>query len=558
MVHSICLKAAAGPDAIRLSIQNLLQRIVTQRCGTPLPEASSTPELPRLTLALDPALGTESYALRDDGSSGIIVAGGSERGLLYGVGRLLREATYAPGNFIPGYWRGASSPAMPLRGIYFATHFHNWYHEAPIEEIERYVEELALWGTNTVMVWFDQHHYNGLADPAAQAMLARLKAVLNAAKRIGLQTGLGVLANEGYANSPIELRADWTAGHNGYHHPPQGHYHVELCPSKPGGQELILREFEEKLCAFADIGLDYIWLWPYDQGGCTCPRCAPWGANGFLRLAEPEARLFKLLYPAGQVILSTWYFDHFTDGEWAGLSQAFAQPPDWCDYLLIDDYGDAFPRYPLEHGIPGGLPAVSFPEISMYRCTPWGGWGANPLPNHLQALWQPLGNLLSGGFPYSEGIYEDLNKAICAQYFWDPDQPAGQTVRQYLAYEFGAHLVTPLHQAISILEHNLPRSLKVEDGTARTLLEHSEGAAEAWETVRNLERMLPAERRSCWRWRVIYLRALLDAELAASGGVHTPACEAAFEELTRLYHAENALRVWLAPPTRTALADWHD
>lgn len=25
-----------------------------------------------------------------------------------------------------------------------------------------------------------------------------------------------------------------------------------------------------------------------------------------------------------------------------------------------------------------------------------------------------------GGFPYSEGIYEDLNKAIIAGFYWNP------------------------------------------------------------------------------------------------------------------------------------------
>jgi hypothetical protein len=454
---------------------------------------------------------------------------------------------------------------MPLRGIYFATHFHNWYHDVPVDEIERYVEELALWGTNTVLVWFDQHHFYGLSDPAAQAMLARLKAILNAAKRIGLQTAIGVVANEGYANSPVELRADWTAGHNGYHHEPQGHYHVEICPSKPGGTALILREFEGKLREFTAIGLDYIWLWPYDQGACTCADCAPWGANGFLRLAEAEARVFKGLYPAGKVILSTWFFDHFTHGEWAGLDRDFAVKPDWCDYLLADDCADTFPPYPLQYGVPGGLPMISFSEISMYQCTawsgfgpnpqftPWGGWGANPLPQHLQALWQPLRHVLAGGFPYSEGIYEDLNKAVCAQYFWDPDQTTSFSVLHYLAFEFGAENAEPLNRVVEILERNLLRNLSQQDGVWRTLLAHSEGAGEAWHICREVDERLSPERRACWRWRVMYLRALLDAELVASGGINTPACETALQELTSMYHAELA-PWWVAPPTAEALA----
>jgi hypothetical protein len=554
MSHTYRLISPASSDPVVHQVVTLLQRIVRQRCGESLPNEEGSLKLLPLELKLDPALGEETYALRNGSQSGLMVAGGSPRGLLYGIGRLLREAEFTSGGFTPGPWRGASGPAMPVRGIYFATHFHNWYHDAPVEEIERYVEELALWGYNIISVWFDQHHYSGLDDPAARAMVERLKAILKAAKRIGLMPALTNLANEGYANSPVELRADWTAGHDGYHHAPGGHYHVELCPSQPGGADLAIKWFEEKMQVFLDVGLDYIWLWPYDQGGCTCQDCAPWGANGFLRLAEPEARLFKRYYPAGKVILSTWYFDHFIDGEWDGLDRALSVRPAWYDYLLADDYGDTFPPYPLQHGVPGNLPMVSFPEISMYACAPWGGYGANPLPAHLQALWRPLGHTLSGGFPYSEGIYEDINKAICAQYFWDPDQPTNQTVRQYLAYEFGLMLVTPLNQALTILEHNLPRDWpKKLEGVWRVRLSHTQGAVDAWNTFRNLNSLLSAERQACWRWRVLYLRALIDAELAANDGVLIPTCEAAFEELTRIYYAQQALS-WVAPPTLEALS----
>ncbi|MHB9034889.1 MAG: beta-N-acetylhexosaminidase family protein, partial [Anaerolineae bacterium] len=187
MEHTYALNIEAGNDPVAVRVVGILQRIITQRCGKPLPSAQA-PGLARLTLRIEPLMGAETYSLRDDSVPGIVVTGGSARGLLYGIGRLLREAVFAPGAFIPGAWRGASAPEMPLRGIYFATHFHNWYHEAPVDEIERYVEELALWGTNVVVVWFDQHHFNGLADPAAQAMVARLKAILNAARTIGLQT----------------------------------------------------------------------------------------------------------------------------------------------------------------------------------------------------------------------------------------------------------------------------------------------------------------------------------------------------------------------------------
>jgi hypothetical protein len=461
------------------------------------------------------------------------------------VGKLLHDGTCGERGFAPGGWRGLSEPALPVRGIYFATHFHNWYHVAPVDEIQRYVEDLALWGTNTLCVWFDLHHFDGIDDPAAQAMLERLQAVLGAARRIGMKTAATFLANEAYANSPVELRADWTAGHGGYFAEPGGHYHVELCPSKPEGLNLLLKWATERLEAFQAVGLDYLCIWPYDQGSCTCAECAPWGANGYLRCAEALARAYQRYFPQGKVILSTWYFDHFIHGEWAGLAQRFAQKPDWVDMLLADDYGDQYPPFLAEKGAPGGLQVVAFPEISMYRCLPWGGYGANPLPDHLQNLWDQCKDLAAGGFPYSEGIFEDINKAIYAQFFWSPAKPAWETVSEYLRTEFGAGAVEPLSRAVAILERNLPRSLSA----GGVDLERVDEAAEAWNWVREAEQTMGAERRAMWRWRLLFRRAQIDNELARTGGkLEGEILKEAFGEITRISCAGDVLETWVRPP----------
>ena len=128
------------------------------------------------------------------------------------------------------------------------------------------------------------------------------------------------------------------------------------------------------------------------------------------------------------MILSTWTFDTPPTGEWEGLAQALAEDRGWVDYLQADAHED-FPRFPLDRGVPGELPVLSFPEISMWGQSPWGGYGANPLPGRLQRLWNQTEAKLSGGTPYSEGIYEDINKAICSQFYWDPERGAIETVR---------------------------------------------------------------------------------------------------------------------------------
>ena len=88
--------------------------------------------------------------------------------------------------------------------------------------------------------------------------------------------------------------------------------------------------------------------------------------------------------PDVKVIISTWLFEYFTSGEWEPLSASLADER-WADYIMWDynttgrgGTGFIFDPYLAEHGSPGGLPIIGFPEISMFATKPYGGWGANP------------------------------------------------------------------------------------------------------------------------------------------------------------------------------------
>jgi hypothetical protein len=566
MTRTLTVQVTAKRTPLVAKTLDILAREFRERGGPAVTETAAAADL---TLAISPDTGTEGFRISDNGP-GKTITGHDERGLLYGVGKYLRGCTFGVnGNgFRHTPWTGVSVPKRPVRGIYFASHFHNFYHDAPVEKVQRYVEDLALWGCNALSVWFDMHHYNGIDDPAAQAMIRRLREILKAANGVGIGAALTALSNEAYANSPEALRADWTAGHDGYFAEPCGHYHVEICPSKPGGLAQILKDREAMLAAFADLNIEYVWNWPYDQGGCTCRDCTPWGSNGFLKIAGPYGALVKRLMPNAKIVLSTWYFDHFVKGEWEGFSKAIGkQKPEFADFLMVDDYGDQFPEYPLKHGIPGGLPMLNFPEISMYRMSPWGAYGANPLPRHLQHIWDASGKRLAGGFPYSEGIFEDLNKAINLQHCWG-DRDALETVREYAAWVASPETAEELTKAVLLLENQhhhymgkLPESAEDRgklfpvSGESDFKVLHADktaGAAQCDEIMKSVEKRLTSSARSAWRWRILRLRASIDAEAERTGGRWTPALDAMLEELTDIYHAQNA--EWaVCPPTRRAM-----
>ena len=176
------------------------------------------------------------------------------------------------------------------------------------------------------------------------------------------------------------------------------------------------RQFRRHFEQLEDVGLDILVHWPYDEGGCSCERCRPWGSNGYLRFARDLTRLGRDYFARLESVSSTWMFDTPPEGEWAGLTDAVARDPSWVDSILADAHED-YPRYPLDVVAPGGLPWLSFPEISMWGNSPWGGYGANPLPGRYQRRWNQVSHRVSGGFPYSEGIYEDINKAVVAPFY---------------------------------------------------------------------------------------------------------------------------------------------
>jgi hypothetical protein len=499
-----------------------------------------------------------------NGDGHTVITASDTSAIFAGAGTFLRSCRFENGSFEPTLPDGASIPQKRLRGIYLSTHFYNFYHSAPLEQVESYVEELSLWGYNTLALWFDMHHYTSMEVPAASEMVKRLKAIICAAKRAGMRVGLGFLANESFAGSPENMRADWTSGHNGYTSDLQGHYHVEICPSKPNGLDLILKYREDVLRAFAEIDLDYVWIWPYDQGGCTCSDCRPWGANGFLRTAQAVTSLTQKYFRNAKIVLSCWNFDAFTHGEWDAFKEAFSNEPHWVDYLLVEPR-EKYDSLPVVKGELFGLPVIGFPEISMAYCTPWGGFGANPLPKYLSHIWSVASKVQEGGFPYSEGIFEDINKFIFSRFYWDGGIDSFTALREYASAYFSFCFAGEIAETLQRMEHTLLRVRCQPDGTPQYYLENQneydipgvkyvisspEDIEKIASDISKIDSCLPEHVRKSWRWRLIVLRSMIDRSLAHNEWLSDADCYKAYGELIKIYYAQNADWTVRPPVTR--------
>ena len=491
-----------------------------------------------ITLAVDEAMG-EFVGKIENG----VITAGSYGELLNTCGRYLRNKNV----------RGEFTSHKKISGQYITTHFKNYLDAAPLEELYEYYADLAFWGMNTFNVWFDMHHYVDMEEGKKDA--DRLKAMLRFVKSIGVKISMTYLPNEAWDSSPVELRADWTPGHDGYVYPLSSHYHREICPSIPGGMEEIIKERREMMEYFKDIELDYVYVLPYDQGGCSCTACAPWGSNGLIRNMEALIPVIKEYYPNTQIILSLWQFGTYrcNEEEFEGLKKELLKGrlPE-VDYLVSEP---EYAEYAFREGMP--RPILNFPEISMPGAIPWGGFGANPVPKKQQELWDKNGDKLEGGMPYSEGLFEDINKVICMRFYRD-NQSADATIKEYLAYEFGlqGEILEKTAKAVWDMEETLPRTyrppyLRGETGTYYYIMH--EGQKPHCYPIKNPDKVESIEKtfaeaheslaedvKESKKWQMLYLRAMIDGELKRNDWTRNDVTLGYFRKLVELCHLQKS------------------
>ena len=505
-----------------------------------------------LETELSNSLAEEEYEISDRYKDGLKISGGSSRAVLYGFGKLLRNGSYLKGVFTPGPWRGKTTPEKPYRIIYLASHFFNVFHVGPKEFLFDYIADLAFAGYNYLSLTIQMHTRNGLDDPAYQKDVDRIHKIYEFGMKVGMKCHIGIY-NGGFFNTPQNLRAEPTG---------RSFFGTEICPSNPEGLELIKKIAEHRFEAFKDLDVGMVDFWSYDQGGCGCEKCRPYGYNGMLKVINAIKPLAEKYWKKAKFIQTTWLFQ---EDEFDGLYKKFENnSPAKSDIIMADSHED-FPKYILEHGLPKNTELITFPEISMWGRCPWGGFGATPLPKRFSRLFGQVQHLSAGGRLYCEGIYEDFNKMLYSNFFWSGNNEIDLTIKEYANYEFGLADPEPLQEVLNMMENNhygifwdpacgngktYPRALIGKKGiNANTCYWKPDNCDKLLDKLKMMDCKLPDWGRDSWRWRLFMLRGIIDAELARNNGNPGPECETAFKELSQLYYTCHETTPRCAPYT---------
>jgi hypothetical protein len=458
-------------------------------------------------------LGAEGFFLRTAEGKLLVVAS-EGRGLIYGVGKLLHTAKYGDGSMLADVPDGIDRPKIHDRVLLLSTHCDNFYEAQPAPAIVPIIEEAALWGTNGISVFLDESVYNDpfnsqVENAHVRATWDKEKALLRAAQDLGLKPGFVLSANDLYTNQVTSgiVAKGTDKGTDSWNRAPLA------CPSTKGGRAIILHNKENLFrdMTQAGIRLDNVLVFPYDTGGCFCDRCRPWILT-FMKLSEEIAGVLHRYHPSARCYVTDW---HCTDNEAEVITDYLnARKPSWLAGVWKDD------RHPMDRfsEVDRRYSTLGFLDITMIGG--WGTIGANPFPNRLQSMFHDMVQAgISGYMAYSEGIFDDFNKALAERLAWDPSESLASFESEYSNYFFSSVIASDFKQMVSMMEDSWSNPLG--NWGMQTFMESGKDAARLNELTRQAGAKLSDSLRNSWRWQVFAERAsigLLATELRVQGG----------------------------------------
>lgn len=473
----------------------------------------------------------------------LLLAGRDARGLLYGVGELLRQVRVR-GDILelPDDLTVRSSPAFEVRGTQFGQSgvALNRAKVRPWTEADRRraVLDLALAGLNTVEVGAGVR----ADDPFYQLL-----------KSFDLKTLVHYSANAG--DGPAEWRASESIGRQGY-----------LCPSVPAARETLLKRCEEFFRDSAPV--DYVRFSGGDGGGCECDRCKPYG-RAFIRLCEDLAGVVHEFHPKTEILITNQKFDNADDQ--AIFAYLREKPRPWLRAFCYGPGSDAmswqpghrqthrmdlfrYPgfgppaRYPQEilHELPPGQDLVFFNELTHWRYSQNGFIQAYPRAdrngdqpphwNHWLYERQPDAALTMvydrltffawpryyhwyfnqvmrygiGDVTHSSGTHDHFNQWMWQRLLWSPQRSVEDVMAEYTRTWFGPEAAPLMAEAIFQLEDNLVEKPGVP-------ITKKSGIERCYRLVQQAGAKMPAAmRKQSWLWREYMQKAALDRHIQLS------------------------------------------
>ena len=333
---------------------------------------------------------------------------------------------------------GAEASLFSIREIYCPAHFGNSYEVMWPGEMKVYLAEMKWWGFNRYSDWIattdvrNPYASVGAADmDLATEQLNRKKKAFHAAQELGLDLNLILTPNDVYLDQ-LHPNIAATKG--------KKIFGQLVCPSNPAGRKIILANAESWFRDLAADGLQFkTWTaFAYDYGGCGCPKCKPWILT-FARLTKEIQTIAQKYHPRIEPWYCSWWWtpeEHALINDWAKN-----EAPDWLKGMTLHLPYERTRFQDVE--VPAGCRKLAFVHISYADTAKfrdiYGKWGPTIAPQRIPKTLHDIAALKADGFQaYSEGVFDDANKALLAGIGSGKFSDANAVLKAYAERYFGA------------------------------------------------------------------------------------------------------------------------
>ncbi len=492
LASAVVVTAAQASARERKAVQVLVEEI-EKRTLVRLPQATAWPTETRPVIAVGrtgalpspgrnappaPSSGTapgpEGFRLHvASGSAGaavVWIVGTDERGVLFGVGRLLRELRMARGSLrVPQDLQLATAPQTGLRGHQLGYRPKtNSYDGWTVAMWDQYIRDLAVFGTNAIELIPPR------SDDAADSPHFPLP-------QIDMMVEMSRIADE-YG---LDVWIWYPALDKDY--------------SNPATVEFALKEWAGVFERLPRVDAIFV---PGGDPGHTQPR-------HMFALLERQTASLKRFHPRAQMWMSPQGFTGEWMEEFYGLMK---KEPAWLAGIVFGpQVRDSLPT--LRSRLPARYPIRRYPDIthsmrSQYAVPDWdiahaltsAREGINPRPLDQTTIYRALDAHAVGFLTYSEGCNDDVNKIVWSGLGWRRDVEPLETLRQYSRYFIGERYTDGFAQGLLALERNWRGPLLANGGVDTTLLQ-----------FQAMERQASPQDLLNWRFQQALYRAYYDA-----------------------------------------------
>jgi len=481
--------------------------------GTPMGLLGATPSYPA---GVSAPTKDESYALwvTDGSAPRVYIVGTDDRGVLYGVGRLLRALEMRQGEVsVDPTLRVASAPRNEIRGHQLGyRNANNTWDAWNAQQFEDYIRDLTVFGANAIELIPDT---GGDEDsPHMKISTTEMNAQL---ARIIQSYGIDV----------------WT-------------WHALNGDMADG--ERARKELESSRIIFQQFPLlDAVFV-PGGDPGDTKP-------VDLMPFLETFAANLEQVHPDAELWLSTQGFE-LEDCDYF-FNYLAAEKPEWLTGVIFGPWAK-MNLQEIRERTPRRYRVRTYPDIThTVRCQyPVPNWDrafantlgrecANPRPlaqAHIHGMEVPLSE---GFITYSDGVNDDVNKIVWTARGWDPDMDVHEILRQYGRYFYGPDFAEDAVEGLLGQERNWVGPLATNAGVDETLAHWK-----AMETRADGDTL-----KKNWRFQLGLLRAYYDAYLKARLAQESGAEAKAYAELAK---AGDAGAVAAVDAAQMALAMYDD